>query len=439
MRPLVSDLGEYISDERIAALTHRFYLAVGFHKRAEGTLPEALCGIIGGLWIKPYTPKVEHVVAHALRLLCSFSPPLIGESLRDTLQQVLDGLCINCGCAAAAPASSDAAGVPVASDPTCVGTELFLCAACAATQLVPLAAACAELRDVPSTALPDLVIPPGRGGQRFTLRMYVDTVAATEASVAAGKSVRAPDCFPKSLEPLLPVPGESPSDPVFVTLPGIEDTGVRRHLYEMRELCGEEVRGLIQQLTAPPRPAELPPPPRRPTIPTTAGPRSRPIPALAGCRVGGVDAQMAAKRESLRRMATRWGTVRNILPTVSPVAAAIWKCRDVLPGPQVLIDAAADWRRFFTLTPPPKKKAGGGGVTDVPDDVLPPHIGEAVRQLRAITDIISRASQGTEAPQAVCAQALRDRSYLALPPSQTKPRHKKPKKRAGESEDDDTS
>lgn len=411
VKPLLAGLKECIFEAGETA--NRLHMAMDELERCAGSLPRALWAIAGGIGSSASMATKEHIGVRGLRMLCSFSPPLVGQVLVDTYQAILDGQCIACGQPAMTPASSDRALISAADDPECMGMELFLCRRCSENELITLDEACASLGCVPATALPNLQLPPRAGGKHFTLRMFVLQAGAVERETAAG-APRPRDCFPPRLEAqLLRSDAESrepeqfiedTKDPLFVTMPEGDDVETRRLLYEMRALGGEIVAAELKHLT---------------TVPEAAKPKPKQPPpsSAASQRVGGPvhDPTAGTRRTKLRRMATRWKVTREAMGEVSPIAAALWKCKDILPGPGIIGNASQCWGKFLTL----KTRE------EVPDTVLPAAIAEAAKQLRVLTAIVSRASLGTDPPRLVCARTIQDKLYNG--PTDTKPKHAKPK------------
>jgi hypothetical protein len=406
--PEVAVLLEGVSEVMTGQLSalREFQSAATNRRHVEGTLVRALSGMVQG--VGGDGRESMCVGANALRLLCSFSPPLVGDALAGTLQTVIARCCIVCG-ATLSPAGSRPAG-----------WELFLCTTCGAPdagQLVPLDEACAALRGVPRSALPTILIPPERG-RVYTLRMFIDSAAAVESDVVAGAKRRA-DCFPANLARLLPPPGENEKDPVYRALPGVVHAETRNLLYEMRELGGEGVRAALERIassTAGDAAAAA--------EETARGPKA--AAAAAAVHVAGVKAdRWNIGKAKLCRMAARWAVVSSRLDGISPVAMAVWKRRDALPGGKVIGEASGWWVKYLTL----KEKAG-----DASDAALPEQISKAVDQLRALSALVNKAAASTESPRVLCARTLQDKCFNGLAPNEEPKKRKRP---ARDSEDSD--
>jgi hypothetical protein len=411
VKPLVAGLHNYLVT--VPDSVNRFHRAVDPLHRVEGTLVEALWNIASALEsTKASADKLACGGANALRVLCSFSPPMVGERLENTFQMILLGMCFSCSDPVEIPVTSDQADV---ADPNCTGAEFFLCGQCSQTQLVPIADAYRELPTIPRNALPDLVVPPGPTGCRYTLRVFIDEAKAIEDAIAAGSLARPADCFPGSLCTMLPPPGENTSDPIYITLRSIADVCVRRQLYSMREHGGPEVRASIDALTEAPK----------------AKAKSRQAGHVTAIKA---DKLLPARQCKLRSMARRWEAVTDLVKsledtygdtasTVLPIALAMLKCKAILPGPGALSGTATNTKRFIAMLT----------KDSVPDTVPPESTRETVKQIGIIADIVARASQSTESFQFACVRALMDKDVNGgLVPPETKDRKPKPKKKPPE-------
>jgi hypothetical protein len=302
------------------------------------------------------------------------------------------GNCITCGAARTEPVWQG-----------CPEPELYLCAECTVSELIPLAAARESIPMLTEAAFPLVLV----AGKPHTISCFRD---AAEEAVSDPAGLQQ-DTFPVSLVPHLPRPGEClhpvppdesmpaavPDDPYTRALPELHHSNARELLREMRNLVGvDAVRKVIDDNLA-----------------SACAPED----ALTG---GGDAAKRAAKAAkavaarqkavvTLLAMAKHWETVRCELATVSPLASGV--CA-MIERKEIKIpcfrSACQAMTRYLT-----HKSAGSAE----PDAGLPTEFVDDIASLAALDTELGRvnasASMCTETGRVTAALAL----FTTAPPA----------------------